>query len=97
MAKLVIHKLRKSLLQVKDQVARLEKSLKEVNPIQLVKHPSTTFKRYDPKRRYKLRIQWVLIGSMGDPKTWGGTETVTSMKKGAKDGLAGCLIDLNTL
>ena len=34
---------------------------------------------------------------MGDPKTWGGTETVSSMKKGDKDGLAGCLIDLNTL
>ena len=97
MAKLVISKLRKSLFEVKDQVARLEKSLKEVNPIQLVKSPDTIFTRYDPKIEYAYRIQWVLIGSMGDPKTWGGTETVTSMKKGAKDGLAGCLIDLNTL
>ena len=37
---------------------------------------------------------------MGDPKTWGGSETVTEMKKGGptdSDGLAGCLIDLNIL
>ena len=33
----------------------------------------------------------------GDPKTWGGSETVVTMKKGDEDGLAGCLIDLNVL
>ena len=39
----------------------------------------------------------MLIASIGDPKTWGGSETVVTMKKGDEDGLAGCLIDLNVL
>ena len=68
-----------------------------MNPIKLVKGKHITFKTYDPSIEYYYQENWVLIGSMGDPKTWGGTETVVTMKKGAEDGLAGCLIDLNVL
>ena len=63
----------------------------------MVKGKHITFKTYDPSIEYYYQENWVLIGSMGDPKTWGGTETVVTMKKGAEDGLAGCLIDLNVL
>ena len=63
-------------MNFEDEMARLEEKLQQVNPIELVKDPYTTFKKYDPKFEYNYRIQWVLIGSMGDPKTWGGTETI---------------------
>ena len=69
-----------------------------MNPIKLVKDEDVTFITYDPKTYYVYNVNWVLIGSMGDPKTWGGSETVVTMKKGGdEDGLAGCLIDLNIL
>ena len=45
---------------------------------------------------YNIVINWILIGSMGDPKTWAGGESV-AIKKGSADGLAGCLVDLNVL
>lgn len=68
-----------------------------MNPIKLVIRKGVTFKTYDPSIKYDYQVNWVVIASMGDPKTWGGTETVVTMKKGAEDGLAGCLIDLNVL
>ena len=38
-----------------------------------------------------------MIGSLGDPETWEGLADVVSLKKGAKDGLAGTLIDMNVM
>ena len=76
---------------------------------ELVKAPKITFTRFDPKR-FKATVpgadpkvsyfyvnNWVLIGSLGDPETWEGLADVVSMKKGAKDGLAGTLIDMNVM
>ena len=63
----------------------------------LVKDLSITYHKYDPvKHKYLAVNHWVLIGSMGDPKTWAGGESV-AIKKGSADGLAGCLVDLNVL
>ena len=97
-AKHTVHKLVKVMSpHIRDQVSRLETSLKEVNPIKLMIYPGITFETFDPSIEYYWNVNWVLIGSMGDPKTWGGSETVVTMKKGDEDGLAGCLIDLNIL
>ena len=49
------------------------------------------------KTTYSIVHNWVLIGSLGDPETWEGLADVVSMKKGAKDGLAGTLIDMNVM
>ena len=42
-------------------------------------------------------INWNLIGSLGDPETWEGLTVGISMKKGANDGLAGTLVDMNVM
>ncbi len=47
-----------------------EKHLK--NPFKLVVCPRVVFKKYIKGLRYGWNINWVLIGSMGDPKTWKG-------------------------
>ena len=41
-------------------------------------------------------MNWVLIGSLGDPESWEGGDVV-ARKKGDKDGLAGVLVDFNIL
>ena len=41
-------------------------------------------------------VNWVLIGSLGDPESWEGGDVV-ARKKGDKDGLAGVLVDFNIL
>ena len=75
----------------------------------LVKDQWITFTKFDQKRfkatvpgadvkvSYYVVNNWVLIGSLGDPETWEGLADVVSMKKGAKDGLAGTLIDMNVM
>ena len=73
-----------------------------VNPIELGKLPDVTFLTYDPNLKYLWQHNWVLIASLGDPKTWKGTEYIETavsrqMKGGDQDGLAGCLIDFNVL
>ena len=48
--------------------------------------------------RYIHVINWVLIGSMGDPKTWKGNTVEVAIRKGPnKDGLASVLVDLGVL
>ena len=64
--------------------------------------PKITYEKYDPKKEYDYVVNWVLIASMGDPKTWKGLEPgmVAQMNKAGGDedkGLAGCLEDLNVL
>ena len=76
----------------------------------LVKDEYVTFVKFDPVRYdvlddrgdnegkgYSVINNWVLIGSLGDPETWKGLAATVSMKKGAKDGLAGTLIDMNVM
>ncbi len=75
----------------------------------LVKEGNVTFVKFNPVRYevleedsdstkgYVVIHNWVLIGSLGDPETWKGLAATVSMKKGAKDGLAGTLIDMNVM
>ena len=52
-AKHTVHKLVKVLSpHIRDQVSRLETSLKEVNPIKLVKDTYTNFETFDPSKLY---------------------------------------------
>ena len=74
-----------------------------------MKAPYITYIKFDQKRfkatvpgadkdvSYWVVNNWVMIGSLGDPETWEGLAGVVSMKKGAKDGLAGTLIDMNVM
>ena len=75
----------------------------------MVKKSNITFTKFDSERfkatvpgadrdvSYWVVQNWVMIGSLGDPETWEGLADVVSMKKGAKDGLAGTLIDMNVM
>ena len=76
---------------------------------ELVKDKDKTFTKFNSLRfkatvpgadkevSYYIVQNWVMIGSLGDPETWEGLAGVVSMKKGAKDGLAGTLIDMNVM
>ena len=76
---------------------RLQETLKPINFIEQVKDVLTTFHKYDPKKKYDTVVNWNLVGSLGDPETWEGTDVSIAMKKGANDGLAGTLVDMNVM
>ena len=68
------------------------------NPYALVKHTNVVYKKYIKELAYLYVVNWVLIGSMGDPKTWKGNTVEVAIRKGpSKDGLASVLIDLGVL
>ena len=62
----------------------------------VVKDVDVTYLKFDHEKKYYYVNNWVLIGSMGDPKTWEGVDS-TRVRKDSEDGLAGCLVDLNIL
>ena len=86
---------------MKTEIKILEQDLQKTNPIELVKRPNTIFTKFDQKiwdeNQYYLVHNWVLIASMGDPKTWGGKEVVAVMSKGEDSGLAGSILDLSVI
>ena len=83
-------------------LAQLQSSI--VTP-DLVKASYITFTKFDPVRfkgktdedGYVWVNNWVFIGSLGDPETWDGDIAIKAKTKGDKDGLAGTLIDMNTM
>ena len=97
--------------EMKKKLQEHEEELHKANPFPLVIGKGVTFLKFDKKRfqrtikklgdpeldRYVTVVNWDLIGSLGDPETWEGTPVNVAVKKGAKDGLAGVLVDMEII
>ena len=75
-----IDELNQISVSIKDQVSKLEEELQKVNPIELVIPKYITFHKFDPAIKYTRVNNWVLIGSLGDPESWEGSEPVVRKK-----------------